>query len=290
MAQSSGQFSDEEHYPPRPATTGGHRARRRQRIDRTATFPADPAPGSSRGPNSTRRAEEAARTEAERRSWANFEGVPLSAGPELADIAAALAKSGARSAPMRTPPRASGKKLRRSLEEELEAERLPAKPNGWFTHGAPTESGAVGGEVAFDRALLGLAAEVDPWPPTNGPLRSPAQLAAVDYTDFRLVSACFRCWTQFVAESAAQRYEYERAVRNYKSALSHRQRDLVVRGWVSWEGFMRLKARKRAAVSQAQLWLLHRGMCQLAGNARRQRLKRRAARHLRRKTLHWMWR
>ena len=53
---------------------------------------------------------------------------------------------------------------------------------------------------------------------------------------------------------------------------------------------MRLKARKRAAVSQAQLWLRHRGMCQLAGNARRQRLKRRAARHLRRKTLHWMWR
>ena len=77
--------------------------------------------------------------------------MPLSAGPELADIAAALAKSGARSAPMRTPPRASGKKLRRSLEDELEAER--AKPNGWFTHGAPTESGAVGGEVAFDRAL-----------------------------------------------------------------------------------------------------------------------------------------
>lgn len=161
----------------------------------------------------------------ERLSWARFEGAVPS--PTLVEEQPYDPYSLMRPHPPSTPPRwpHSGR-TRRSLEEELRA----AEGNR-----APADLLGTGGDARveldpFDRALFGLSSELDPW--TAGPR---AQLSMCDYSEFRSVTESFRRWRMLAAAERTQRLEYSWALRRYKLAVKHHMRDLLAKGWVSWE-------------------------------------------------------
>jgi hypothetical protein len=160
-------------------------------------------------------------TSQERLSWARFEGA---VEPTLGDATADPFLLGAGITPPRLPLSSGRRATRRSLEEELRA----TTAGGGRTPSDAAQASA--GADAFDRALLALSTELDPW---DGGER--AQLALCDYNDFRSVAGSFRRWRLLVSEEKRERREYKRAVRRYKAAVGHHRRDLMAKGWVGWE-------------------------------------------------------
>eukprot|EP01043_Picozoa_sp_COSAG02_P040765 COSAG02_NODE_3322_length_6945_cov_10.766579_4_plen_240_part_00 len=175
----------------------------------------------------------------ERLSWARFEGaVPE---PSLVDATAApydRYSIGAGYTPLR--PTHSGRRTRRSLEDELQATlggrapvvqaiALPAAPPGPLSP-LGADGDALGDLDPFDQALFALSSELDPWASGQA-----AQLSMCDYSEFRFVAESFRRWRALAADERKRRREYSWALRSYKAAVKHHTRDLMAKGWVGWE-------------------------------------------------------
>lgn len=167
----------------------------------------------------------------ERQSWARFEG----AAPEpslVGDTAASYDpySLGTSQTPPR-PLRHLARRTRRSLDDELQAalgSRTPADPDAPLTMG--TGADALADLDPFDRALVALSTGVPPWAPGHR-----AHLSLCDYTEFRFVAESFRRWRTLAADQRKHRLDYSWALRRYKVAMNHHRRDLLARGWVSWE-------------------------------------------------------
>jgi hypothetical protein len=98
--------------------------------------------------------------------------------------------------PDATPPRlGSSRRTRRSLEQDIELAGSsvrfspPAPSAAYAAAVAQPPEAALRGADEFDRALFGLATELDPW--QSG---AQAHLALVDYSEFRFVAESFRRW------------------------------------------------------------------------------------------------
>ena len=138
--------------------------------------------------------EEAERVRQERLSWARFDGATAAPSPSLFP-----GSTGPRDpyglGPDATPPRlGSSRRTRRSLEQDIElagssVRFSPPAPSAYAAAVAQPPEAALSGADEFDRALFGLATELDPW--QSG---AQAHLALVDYSEFRFVAESFRRW------------------------------------------------------------------------------------------------
>ena len=154
-----------------------------------------------RASGTSRRASE--ETRQERLSWARFEGVP---SPSLAGTGLRDPRDPYSLGPEATPPRlGSSRRTRRSLEEELaggsSVRFSPPAPAAYVVAAVqqqPPEAALTGADD-FDRALFGLATEIDPW--QSG---EQVHLALVDYSEFRFVAESFRRWILCAALPLAQ--------------------------------------------------------------------------------------